>query len=185
MTIINENNLELDAQFHHEIEGVVGYMSAYLEKMNKPPFAASYFTREQEDNKDVYFYVSRRQYDLDGTDIHNLVSVGGPEMTLEDRKKYMRDYEYPEEAKMKIDEFVKSTYDTNPNKKIDYQFTWHGLMGYTKNMIRLIGAEPRNPVLMYNLGCNGIGILPSIFGGKRIADLVAGRKVLPMIFDPR
>jgi len=58
-------------------------------------------------------------------------------------------------------------------------------MGYTENKVRLIGAEPRNPVLLYNLGCNGLGLLPSIFGGKRIADILSGRPVEPMIFDPK
>ncbi len=183
--IINDGGLELDTKFHHEVEGVVGYMSAYLEKMNKPPFAGSYFTKEQDGGEDVYFYLTRRQYDFDGKGNHNLISVGGPETVLDDRKKYIRDYEYPEEEKEKIDEFVKSTYDTDPNKMIDYQFTWHGLMGYTPNRVRLIGEEPSNPVLLYNLGCNGIGILPAIFGAKRIADIISGKLVEPMIFDPK
>jgi hypothetical protein len=41
-----------------------------------------------------------------------------------------------------------------------------------------------NPVLMYNLGCNGVGFLPSIAGGFRIAALTAGRAVGSSIFDP-
>jgi glycine/D-amino acid oxidase-like deaminating enzyme len=58
-------------------------------------------------------------------------------------------------------------------------------MGYTPNRIRLIGEEPKNPVLMYNLGCNGVGILPSIFGGRRIARIVAGERLGKSIFDPK
>jgi glycine/D-amino acid oxidase-like deaminating enzyme len=36
---------------------------------------------------------------------------------------------------------------------------------------------------MYNLGCNGVGILPSIYGAKRIAQLLAGETLGPSIFD--
>ena len=67
----------------------------------------------------------------------------------------------------------------------DYDFAWHGLMGYTKDKIRLVGFEPRNPVLMYNLGCNGVGFLPSIAGGLRIARLHQGQALEPSIFDAR
>jgi glycine/D-amino acid oxidase-like deaminating enzyme len=62
---------------------------------------------------------------------------------------------------------------------------WHGLMGYTKSRVRLIGFEPANPVLMYNLGCNGVGFLPSIFGGFRVANLLSAADTDPMIFDPQ
>ena len=57
-------------------------------------------------------------------------------------------------------------------------------MAYTDNKIRLVGFEPRNPVLMYNLGCNGVGFLPSIAGGLRIARLHSGHTLQPSIFDP-
>jgi glycine/D-amino acid oxidase-like deaminating enzyme len=58
-------------------------------------------------------------------------------------------------------------------------------MGYTPNLVRLIGTEPRNPVLMYNLGCNGIGILPSLYGAQRIADIVSQKDIEVSIFDPK
>ena len=57
-------------------------------------------------------------------------------------------------------------------------------MAYTDSKLRLIGVEPCNPVLLYNLGCNGVGILPSVYGGHRIARLVAGHQLEPSIFDP-
>jgi glycine/D-amino acid oxidase-like deaminating enzyme len=57
-------------------------------------------------------------------------------------------------------------------------------MGYTESRVRLVGFEPMNPVLMYNLGCNGVGFLPSIAGGYRIAALTVGGDVGPSIFDP-
>jgi glycine/D-amino acid oxidase-like deaminating enzyme len=58
-------------------------------------------------------------------------------------------------------------------------------MGYNDCGIRVVGAHTRHPRLLYNLGCNGVGFLPSIHGGKRIGDLLAGRHVPGSVFDPR
>ena len=51
--------------------------------------------------------------------------------------------------------------------------------------VRVVGAHPRHPSLLYNLGCNGVGFLPSIVGGERIAGILAGERLGPSIFDPR
>ena len=58
-------------------------------------------------------------------------------------------------------------------------------MGYNDSGIRVVGAHPRHTRLLYNLGCNGVGFLPSIYGGHRIARLLAGKRVPPSVFDPR
>lgn len=189
VTIINDGGLGINAKFHHMVHGTVGYMSGYLETMNKPPIAVSYFpqvaglTDYDEESGDPYYYLTRRQYEYEGKRDANLISIGGPELRLEDASVYGSDNDYPDDIIGTIDGFVKKTYDLDPNKKIDYVFTWHGLMGYTRNGIRLIGPEPQNPVLMYNLGCNGVGILPSIYGGKRIAEILSGKELPPSIFD--
>ena len=185
LEILNEGGLEIDKRFHHDIEGRVGYMSGYLEKMNKPPAATAYFgTDTDPSTDDPYFYLTRRPHDIED-EKHNLVCVGGPELAIRDREEYLNDYDYPEQMHTDINAFIKKTYDADPNHKIDYQFTWHGLMGYTPSRVRIIGVEPKNHVLLYNLGCNGIGIIPSIFGGRRIARIVAGEKMEASIFDPR
>jgi glycine/D-amino acid oxidase-like deaminating enzyme len=189
-TIINHGGLAINTKFHHAVRGIVGYMSAYIEPMNKPPIAISYFEPAITDAgdpyaADPYFYLTRRQFDSEGAKGVNLISVGGPEASLDDQSEYTADFDYPDEEKARIDGFVKSTYDTDPNKKIDYQFTWHGLMGYTPSGVRVVGAEPKNPILMYNLGCNGVGILPSLYGASRIARIVAGEVLPASIFDPK
>lgn len=183
--IFNQGGLAIDKNFHHLIKGRVGYMSGYLENMNKPPTALVYQIEDYDQSKeDPYFYLTRRPHEM-GDKKHNLICVGGPELPIDDRAEYLRDYDYPEEMPMKIDQFIKKEYDTDPNHKIDYEFTWHGLMGYTPNRVRLIGEEPKNRVLLYNLGCNGIGIIPSIYGGRRVARIIAGEKMRPSIFDPK
>ncbi len=183
VTIFDEHGLGIDTKFHHLLHGTVGYMSGYLEKMNKPPIAISYFTDPDPSADDPYFYLTRRTYEYEGDGTHNLISVGGPEQKLEDSVLYSSDNEYPDDMSAIIDVFVRNTYETDPNKKIDYVFTWHGLMGYTRNGVRLIGPEPKNPVLIYNLGCNGVGILPSVYGGKRISLFLSGKPLEKSIFD--
>ena len=66
-----------------------------------------------------------------------------------------------------------------------YDFQWHGLMGYNVSGIRVVGVHPDQPTLFYNLGCNGVGFLPSIFGGHRVSRLLAGDALAPSVFDPR
>lgn len=179
--VINEGGLAVDARFHNLVFGTVGYMSAYLEPENKEPVAISYLENPSADTSLSYFYLTRRPYELEGT--RNLISIGGPCFDIEDTREYRADHEFPDSVVREIDRFARATYDPDPNKDIDYRFTWHGLMGYTRNGVRLVGTEPRNPVLLYNLGCNGIGILPSIHGGSRIADLIAGKRLPVSIFD--
>jgi glycine/D-amino acid oxidase-like deaminating enzyme len=185
LTILNESGLDIDTRFHHDIKGTVGYMSGYLEDMNKPPIAISYFTNPDAASEDPYFYFTRRQYEYgDAGATKNLISIGGPEVSLDDKQSYSHNLLYPDSAQESIDTFIKSVYELDPNKKIDYQFTWHWLMGKTPNLIRRVGFEPKHNVLMYNLGCNGIGILPSVFGGRRITDLLNGATD-STIFDPQ
>jgi glycine/D-amino acid oxidase-like deaminating enzyme len=187
LTIFNKSGLDIDTRFHHSLHAIIGYMSGYLGEPAKPPTAISYLYKElsgDEASGDPYIYLTRRLYEYrDGK--HDLISIGGPDTSLEDRREYERDEEYPEWAKDEIDKFVRTVYREDPEGEIDYLFTWHGLMGYTSNKVRLVGAEPKNPVLLYNLGCNGVGLLPSIFGGDRISQILAGENLLPSIFDPR
>ena len=181
LNILDKDGLEINTKFHHMINGTVGYMSAYLEKMDKPPIAISYFVNKNGDTNEPYFYLTRRVFESDKKE--NLISVGGPEFENEDSRFYSRKKEFPEEIENTINNFVKKYYNTIPNDKIDFIFTWHGLMGYTKNKVRLIGEEPKNKILLYNLGCNGVGILPSIYGGKRISMLLNNQKLERSIFD--
>lgn len=181
--IIDKNGLAIDARYHYLVSGVTGYMSGYLEAPEKPPVAISYHTNPSTDPKNAYYYLTRRPYEFERGTHHNLISIGGPEFFLEDTTSYDREAQYPEEHMRDIDTFVRSTYEADPKKDITYVFTWHGLMGYTRNGVRLVGPEPENPVLLYNLGCNGIGILPSIYGATKIARHIRGENVEPSIFD--
>jgi glycine/D-amino acid oxidase-like deaminating enzyme len=58
-------------------------------------------------------------------------------------------------------------------------------MGYNDSGSRVVGAHPRHQRVLYNLGCNGVGFLPSIYGGHRLSQVLAGEQLPPSIFDPR
>lgn len=188
-SIINHAGKDIDKNFHHLVSGTIGYMAGYLDERNRPPVAISYLPQASGNSGafdgDPYFYLTRRPFENEQNQKHNLISVGGPDVPIEDTSSYSREeHAYSEEAFADIDGFLHSTFKNAPEGEIPYTFHWHGLMGYTPNGVRLIGAEPLNPVLMYNLGCNGVGILPSIYGAKRIARIVSGEKVEKSIFDP-
>lgn len=180
--IVNKES-DINGKFHEMINGVVGYMAAYLEYPDKTSTAISYFPDTTKKTTEPYFYITRRYYEHEGQN-KNLVCIGGPEMALKKKALYKAHKNYFPTAQKDIDLFLKKTYEYAP-EKINYTFQWHGLMGYTKSGVRCIGPEPCNPTLLYNLGCNGVGILPSVYGGRRIARFLNKEKLTPSIFDPQ
>lgn len=186
-TIVNTVGPDIDSNFHHSITGVVGYMAAYMDEVNLPPVAISYLPRPSDSESQTgepYYYLTRRPFELRG-ESKNLISVGGPELILPDTRNFHKGHEYAKNATSDITRFLHETYKYAPKEVIDFTYRWHGLMGYTPTGVRLAGLEPCNPRLLYNLGCNGVGILPSIYGAFRLSQLLAGKKMSPSIFDPR
>ncbi|MFM2383508.1 MAG: hypothetical protein RIQ72_80 [Candidatus Parcubacteria bacterium] len=194
--ITNTIGVDIDTLFHHQIHGFMGYMAGYFAELDQQPNALAYYSERSKKGKhhvhnkgdyydDPYFYLTRRPYEVEKNEIHNLVCIGGPEVYLHDTSVYDPHGAYDKKMADEMDAFLKKTYRHVPQENLQFKFTWHGLMGFTPNGIRMIGAEPLNPVLMYNLGCNGVGILASIYGASRIADLVNEKDVSPTIFDPK
>jgi glycine/D-amino acid oxidase-like deaminating enzyme len=186
--IENGSGSDIDTKFHHLVQGRIGYMAAYLESMNAAPTAISYFPKDApvtgDPTGETYFYLTRRPHGEDVGEAKNLVCAGGPEQVLPNQALYTREDHCREDIRESLDEFLRTTYRHYPDPGTEYAFSWHGLMGYTPGGLRRIGVEPSNPVLLYNLGCNGVGILPSIYGGKRIARILAGETLERSIFDP-
>ncbi len=189
-----KNNVgdDIDAKFHHMVNGDIGYMSAYLKKLDEPPTALSYHDQkgpdlETADSFDAipYYYLTRRPYELENNETHNLITIGGPEELISETQDYDRQAAFSAGMGEKLDEFLKKTLKKEEKKDLEYKFQWHGIMCYTPSGMRVIGAEPKNTILMYNLGCNGVGIMSSIYGGSKIAKLVAGETFPPSVFDPK
>jgi len=185
LNLITPEGLAVNTRFHHNVHGIVAFMSAYLEPHTGMPAAISYYQREDKgltDNPgDPYFYVTRRSYEHEKEEKHNLVCIGGPDYALEHLSTYDRNLDFSEKAKDQIDAFVRHTYDKK--ETLEYLFMWHGVMGYTKNLLRMVGPDPSFSHLYYNLGCNGVGLLPSIFAGNKVARQVKGEEFEPSIFD--
>ncbi len=179
--IINQKGKDVDRRFHDNITGVVGYMKGYFGDPGKCPAAISYFTKHAKTSEDQYVYMTKRYYEYNKKP-HILLCVGGPDMILKDTTTYHPKNNYLPKAGPLLDTFLRNQYPHVNHLK--EKFNWHGLMGYTKNGVRCIGEEKRNKVLLYNLGCNGVGILPSIYGGKKISLIIQKKKQKPSIFDP-
>ncbi len=189
----NNTGNDIDTAFHQNVQGAIGYMSGYLEELNRQPAGLSYydqgFLRSHKGldayHEAPYFYVTRRPYEVEKNEKHNLICIGGPEVLVGDTRKYMREYEFDKKMGDEISEFVKQTYKKIQGEHFQYKFQWHGLLCYTPGGIRLIGPDPKNKNLLYNLGCNGVGIIPSIYGGMKISKMLAGEEFPPSIFDPK
>ena len=80
---------------------------------------------------------------------------------------------------LQLSHFFQKTYGLNPS----FSYQWFGIQGYTNNGLRWVGPDRENPHLWYNLGCNGIGIVHAIAGGKRIARLLNGEALGPSLFS--
>ena len=173
---------DIAASLHHRVDGDVGYMAGFLEDAECEPRAVSCIRNETVGGDTPYAYLTTRPFD-GPHGRQALVCIGGPEVELDDVTHYSDDWPVPDEVVREFDELLPVVHPARP-AGLPYDYLWHGLMGYTTSRVRLIGFEPANPALMYNLGCNGVGFLPSIYGGHRIARLVRGSGVEPMIFDP-
>ncbi len=170
----------VDPRFHAEVQGVIGYMAGYLEPRQAPALAVSYVRGDNA--ADAYHYLTRRPYERGGAK-SSLLCIGGPERLLPAGATYEATSAFPADLEEELERALVGVYrEFDPKAKRD--FLWHGLMGYTPTGVRRIGYEPKNRVLLYNLGCNGVGILPSIYGGHRIAQLLAGQELPESLFDP-
>jgi glycine/D-amino acid oxidase-like deaminating enzyme len=129
-----------------------------------------------------YVYVTRRTYDRADGEV-TLTCMGGPEWPID--HPWTEREPFPAELLAHMDDVIRPYAQPRRQPGLAYDFQWNGLMGYMPGMVRVVGAHPRHPELLYNLGCNGVGFLPSIFGGQRIAQILGGEDLGPSIFDPR
>jgi len=166
------------------ITGRVAYMTAFAEAEPRSPAAFSYIRNTViGDDAAPYVYVTRRTYDRpDGT--VTLTCMGGPEYPFHEPV-YDRDAAFPGALLQAMDEEVRPYAQPRRPPGRPYDFHWHGLMGYNDGGVRVVGRHPRSERVLYNLGCNGVGFLPSIYGGHRVSRLLAGDRLGPSIFDPR
>ncbi len=162
----------------------VGFMVGKVDD-EPPPCRAISYIRNTAIGDDLvpYVYVTARPYDR-GEHVVGLTCVGGPEAPIDEVVDYDAAADVPADVVAKFEGDVRALAFGGRADGAGYDYAWHGVMGYTESLIRWVGVEPRNRVLLYNLGCNGVGFLPSIVGGRRIARILAGEHLAPSIFDP-
>jgi glycine/D-amino acid oxidase-like deaminating enzyme len=165
-----------------QVVGTIGFMAAFFEERPRAPTAMSYIRNVAIGGDTPYVYVTRRTYDRPGGTA-TLTCMGGPEHPID--RPWVREEVFPGTVLAYMDEHVRPFAQPSRPAGRAYDFQWHGLMGYMDGRVRVIGAHPGRPALLYNLGCNGVGFLPSIHGGRQIARILAGERLPPSIFDPR
>ena len=165
-----------------QITGRTAHMVAFVDAP-RPPTAMSYIRNTIIGGETAYVYVTRRTYDR-GPDTVMLTCMGGPEHPFHEPA-YDSAVPFPGNLLDELDLEVRPFAQPNRPPGQPYDFHWHGLMAYNDSGIRVVGAHPRHRRLLYNLGCNGVGFLPSIHGGHRIARRLAGEEPSPSVFDPR
>ena len=164
------------------ITGRVAHMTAFAEDHPRQPASLSYIRNDLIGGDVPYVYITRRTYDR-ADDTITLTCMGGPEYPTHEA--YDHAALFPGELLEAIDNEVRPFAQPERPSRRAYDYHWHGLMGYNDCGIRTVGPHPRYPSLLYNLGCNGVGFLPSIYGGNRTAQLLAGAQLGQSVFDPR
>jgi glycine/D-amino acid oxidase-like deaminating enzyme len=166
------------------VVGTIGFMAAFLEDRPRSAAAFSYIrNRSVGSGESPYVYVTRRTFDRADGSSPTLTAMGGPEWPIE--PPWDAAAPFPGDLLATMDTDVRPFAQPRRRAGEPYDFAWHGLMGYMPVRIRVIGAHPQHQSLLYNLGCNGVGFLPSIHGGRQVARLLAGASLPRSIFDPR
>ena len=176
--IFNSGDDAINTHFHESIRGVPEFMIGYVNEGTESAAAICYY-----DHHDLY-YLTRRRFEMNDAEKDTLYCMGIDEGICFDESQKYNFTDIPKSTEKNLTNCIEKTYQGLPNTA-RHTFTWQGLQGYTPNNMRIVGFEPRNPVLLYNLGCNGIGILPSVYGSKRISQLLSGETLAPSVFDPK
>jgi glycine/D-amino acid oxidase-like deaminating enzyme len=129
-----------------------------------------------------YFYITRRTV-VENENKKSLICVWGPDNLVPHETTYDPVNHDPQESYAEIQNFLRQ-YRTEEIPE-EFPYTWHGLMWYTHTGIRYIGQDPRTPHLWYNLWCNGVGIVSSVYGGWKIAKILSWTSFKSSIFDPQ
>ena len=171
---IHNNESQINSKYEKD-EAVIDYCAGYFEKKNLGSESLGF----SEEQKPMYF-LTRRKWN-NGKD---LLCVDGMEkfITVKDKDEQQ---DFPKEKLIEAEGVLRRNYKLFGSKQAKFDYQWSGLIGFTKSGVRIIGEEKENKNLLYNFGCNGVGILQSIAGGYRISKILAGEKLPRSIFDPR
>lgn len=163
------------------LHAYVAYMAAYYEPQT-PTSALAYFDGDASE-AEPYFYLTARPSGEDDAHRQSLFCIGGPERRLPPEEAYDRHASFPDAVDEHIRSFLRSHSSLLSPGSRPFHHRWHGVMGYTRNRVRWVGSDHVSTSLYWNVGCNGIGLLPAFSAGHRIARLLRGDALPPSMFD--
>jgi glycine/D-amino acid oxidase-like deaminating enzyme len=179
----------IDSSFHNNITGVVGMMSWYYLSWEVDQSAVAYYPQasdlvsEVNDSSQIYYYMTQRWYCDKSWSQKRLVCIGWSDHSLADRAMYDPTTPVASSDVDSMIQFARETitdmYDTRT-----HDFAWHGLMWYTRSKLRCVWPDSYCSRLLYNLWCNGVGIVSSVYGWSLIAQHIRGEQVPATAFDP-
>ncbi len=181
LDFLRDAEKEITPGILNRLRQYVAYMAGFYEE-EAPTSALAYFFADASEWL-PYYYLATRPSGEKAAHRRSLFCIGGPERRLAPGEKYHHHDPFPSEFANGIRSFLHEHSTLLSPGARPYHHQWHGLMGYTDNRIRWAGRDRVSPSLYWNLGCNGIGLLPAFVGAKRIARLVNGEKLEPSIFD--
>jgi glycine/D-amino acid oxidase-like deaminating enzyme len=156
------------------VQGMVACMLGYFDPQREAPAVLTHLPPRE----GYYFYLTRR-----ATEQGDLVCVGGPERKLKQGERFEHRPDLVPGGREEIHHFLRDALPGYVHRE-DHPFFWSGLMGYTSSGLRLVGPHPEEARLLLNLGCNGVGILPSVAAARRIAAHLGGEDPPPSLFEP-
>lgn len=178
--IDQEKQLPL-TKLQKQISAVEGFMAGYVNNNNTSTMTAAFFNNNPVYANIFLFYLNRAPIPNDRN--QGLTIIGGPECELGDSLLTTHAaQQILQHASEQYQLFLRQMQAMAAPPQFDY--LWHGTMAYTSNNLRWVGRDREHANLIYNLGCNGIGVLPAIMSGKRIAAILNNELLPASLFDP-
>ncbi len=155
-----------------QLSPITWMMAWYCLENAKLPLTISYVDESATSLADSYYYQSVRMHTNTAFQEHSLVAVWGPNSictTSQEEEWYIQS----------LSGYITKYYE----KKVDPMYVRNGTMWYTETWMRKIWSDPKNPTLRYNIWCNGVGILWSIYGARKNVQQMSGKHFEPTVFD--
>lgn len=177
------NSIHHNGKLLTDVTGVVDFMIGNQESLNShsSPKGMVYVDNTINATTSTYMYLSRR--DIGSNELTAI--GGGVEKELPAEQNYLDQKVPVEEEKHAFATLKKLTQQNYRHYKDSPDFAWSSVQGYTKTGLRIIGTDKQIPWLMYNIGCNGIGNIPCMFGARKVAKLLNNETFEPSAFDPQ
>ncbi len=159
------------------VKPVINFMQGTItEKIETEDVVERYIKHDYSVESNDYIYVSRRKW-METKTMHSIGSTFDKILDKIDPAIDEVNLSYDEISHM--DRQLKGFYKYYNG----HTYSWHGAMGYTDKMLRIVDRHRTNLNVFINIGCNGIGIIPAIYSGRKIAKLVNNETVVEDIFE--